>query len=300
MQTNYIENSYVFFLKIKQLETNSPVFDKFSTAGFYFSYFVADYTYYLFCYGQGDFNELTEIFNHLTIIKKLDKRQRIIRSLRGFFLYVIEIMEDSKDKEIIQTNFDPLFWKEIEKVISQNKKSALSNFLTRNLGVYTETDTEKRRLSQDKLLRIEELEKIYKDLESYKKVTNEENQKLFNNSKKFSMAKESRYPFQNESLDQKNNRNSDLTQNLDRKLPVILEAETEGLELISALFNKLLRIVTIKFLTKDRFLNDFPYHLIYDFILWLIGSNKENPPIWDKELIEILEILSKLKDLQKK
>jgi uncharacterized protein (DUF3084 family) len=59
----------------------------------------------------------------------LDYKQRKIRSFRGFFLYALEILENGKDYEILQTNLQPFFWRKVKNIIRQNKKSALQEFL---------------------------------------------------------------------------------------------------------------------------------------------------------------------------
>jgi len=59
----------------------------------------------------------------------LDSKQRKIRSLRGFFLYALEIMEKGKDYEILETNLQPFFWRKVKNTIQQNKKAALQEFL---------------------------------------------------------------------------------------------------------------------------------------------------------------------------
>jgi hypothetical protein len=59
----------------------------------------------------------------------LDSKQRKIRSLRGFFLYALEIFENAKDYEILHTNLQPFFWRKVKNIIRQNKKGALLEFL---------------------------------------------------------------------------------------------------------------------------------------------------------------------------
>ena len=59
----------------------------------------------------------------------MDSKQRKIRSLRGFFLYVLEIMEKGEDYEILKTNLQPFFWRKVKNVIRRNKKTALHEFL---------------------------------------------------------------------------------------------------------------------------------------------------------------------------
>jgi len=43
------------------------------------------------------------------VIRELDSKQRKIRSLRGFFLYTLEIIENGKDYEILETNLQSFF-----------------------------------------------------------------------------------------------------------------------------------------------------------------------------------------------
>ena len=59
----------------------------------------------------------------------MDSKQRKIRSFRGFFLYVLEIIEKGKDYEILTTNLQPVFWRKVKNIIRQNHKGALLEFL---------------------------------------------------------------------------------------------------------------------------------------------------------------------------
>jgi len=63
------------------------------------------------------------------VIQELDSKQRKIRSLRGFFFYALEIIENVQDYEILSTNLQPFFWKKVKNIIRQNKKGALLEFL---------------------------------------------------------------------------------------------------------------------------------------------------------------------------
>ncbi len=65
----------------------------------------------------------------MAVIKDLNTKKRKIRSLRGFFLYALEIMKKGKKVSILTTNLHPFFWKKVENTIKQNKKSALIHFL---------------------------------------------------------------------------------------------------------------------------------------------------------------------------
>jgi hypothetical protein len=42
------------------------------------------------------------------VIQELDSKQRKIRALRGFFRSALEIIENGKDYEILETNLQPL------------------------------------------------------------------------------------------------------------------------------------------------------------------------------------------------
>jgi len=50
-------------------------------------------------------------------------------SLRGFFLYALEIIENAQDYEILSTNLQPFVWRKVKNIIRQNKKAALQEFL---------------------------------------------------------------------------------------------------------------------------------------------------------------------------
>ena len=63
------------------------------------------------------------------VLQELDSKKRQIRSLRGFFLYALEIMEAGRDFEILSTNLQPFFWRKVKTIIRQNKKKALQEFL---------------------------------------------------------------------------------------------------------------------------------------------------------------------------
>jgi hypothetical protein len=63
------------------------------------------------------------------ILEELDTKQRKIRSLRGFFLYDLETMDNGKDLEILTTNLKPSFWRKLKTILRQNKKEVLLRFL---------------------------------------------------------------------------------------------------------------------------------------------------------------------------
>jgi hypothetical protein len=94
----------------------------------FYSYFQVDQNYYLFVYAQQSI-QLDLIYESIYVIQELDSKQRKIRSLRGFFLYALEIIENAQDYEILQTNLQPFFWRKVKNTIQQNKKDALLQFL---------------------------------------------------------------------------------------------------------------------------------------------------------------------------
>jgi hypothetical protein len=73
-----------FFFEIEEIPENSPIFEELQKEELFFSYFQVDQKYYLFFYGQKPL-DINLIELHLQIIEELDRKQRKIRSLRGFF-----------------------------------------------------------------------------------------------------------------------------------------------------------------------------------------------------------------------
>lgn len=61
------------------------------------------------------------------MIQELDTKKRKIRSLRGFFLYALEIMKGEQEVEVLTTNCRPFFWRKVENIIRQTKKGELLN-----------------------------------------------------------------------------------------------------------------------------------------------------------------------------
>jgi hypothetical protein len=81
---------------------NSKIMD------FFFFYFQIDQKYYLFFYGEKSI-DTDFLYQAVDIIQKLDTKQRKIRSLRGFFLYVLEILKAEQKVEVLITNCRPFF-----------------------------------------------------------------------------------------------------------------------------------------------------------------------------------------------
>ena len=68
--------------------------------------------------------DISLLISLLDIIHLLEKRQRKIRSLSGFFKYALDLLQKQNCK-ILATNLEPLFWLKIEQVLQQNRKESL-------------------------------------------------------------------------------------------------------------------------------------------------------------------------------
>lgn len=118
----------VYFFQIKEIAKDSLLLDEVKKQGIFFSYFQVDKEYYLILYNK----KLIEIDSFLTntdIIKELNSKKRKIRSLKGFLLYALEIMENGENYKILSTNLSEFFWKNLKDNIRQNQKGALEKFL---------------------------------------------------------------------------------------------------------------------------------------------------------------------------
>jgi|JI91814BRNA_FD_contig_101_412366_length_1498_multi_3_in_0_out_0_2 hypothetical protein len=124
--------TWSFFLKIEEISNSDTFFLKLKEYRLKYHYFQICSTYYLFLVGTSHSWDVLELcYKRLEIVEELNKKQRKLRSVRGFFLYVSEILEKGGDKniEVLETNFPPLFWKRVKDVLRQNKKGALTELL---------------------------------------------------------------------------------------------------------------------------------------------------------------------------
>jgi len=99
----------VFFFEIEPIPDETILWKEFQQQKICYSYFQVDQNYYLFFYSQESI-DIDQIDSLIQIIEELNRKQRQIRSLRGFFLYALEILENGKDYEILETNLQPFFW----------------------------------------------------------------------------------------------------------------------------------------------------------------------------------------------
>jgi len=117
-----------FFFQIQPIPDDTILFDQFEQQNIFYSYFQGEQNYYLFLYSQ-KFIDIDSIDPFIHIIQELDTKQRKIRSLRGFFLYALEIFERTNNSQILKTNLKPSFWRNLKSILRQNKKAVLLQFL---------------------------------------------------------------------------------------------------------------------------------------------------------------------------
>lgn len=104
------------------------VFSILASKKIFYSYFCADEKYYIFLYSQTIHN-FDFFYDEVDVVKQLDFRERQIRSTRGFVLFALEIRKKAKKSKVLKTNLHKFFWENVQRVINQNKKKGLENFL---------------------------------------------------------------------------------------------------------------------------------------------------------------------------
>jgi hypothetical protein len=163
-----------YFLEVEKI--SEDIFSVLSSNNIYFSYFWADEKYYLFLYSE-TIQDFDFLFQKIDVIKQLNFRRRQIRSARGFILFALEIKNKSKEFKVIETNLSKFFWENVQRIINQNKKKGLEEFL---IGKKSESElkpdyeikiknlTEKIEVLEDRLLTLEKLEKLEKKVNPFK------------------------------------------------------------------------------------------------------------------------------------
>jgi len=101
--------NHAFFFQTQQIPDDTILFNQLKQQNIFFSYFQVDRNYYLFLFSQKSI-DIHFLYQSIDVIQELDSKQRKIRSLRGLFLYALEIMENAQDYEILSTNLQPFFW----------------------------------------------------------------------------------------------------------------------------------------------------------------------------------------------
>lgn len=118
--------NYGFLFETEEIDQKT--FEKFEVEEISYCYFSASQKYYLFGF-QKEVLDLNYICQLIQVKNHLDSRKRKIRSIRGFILYALDIMGEDKEFQILKTNLEPFFWKNVRRIINQNKKGGLENFL---------------------------------------------------------------------------------------------------------------------------------------------------------------------------
>lgn len=124
------KNFSAHLLKVKPISDLS-ILQYFEEEDQYYSYFEINQNYYLFAFGRNEGRDETikSLCQKIGVIQVLDRKKRKIRSLRGYFLYVLEIMKNSDKMTELSSNLRPMFWYRVEDIIRQNKKNELYEFV---------------------------------------------------------------------------------------------------------------------------------------------------------------------------
>lgn len=118
-----------FLLKTEKIEMSK--FQKIENENIFYFHFLVNEIYYLFIFRKEPI-DLKFIYQFIEVLEILDSRERRIRSIRGLILYALEIMEKDEKFQVLETNLEPFFWKNIQRVIRQNQRSGLENYLFSN------------------------------------------------------------------------------------------------------------------------------------------------------------------------
>ena len=125
-------DALVFFYRILPLKQSQQSILNLLDSNIKYVYFNLLEDYFIFAFAEKKYN--IEEFDTALYgvcsgdIEILDRRKRRLRSLNGFFMYVLEFI-DNKDCKILDTNLPSLFWLQVKSVLKQNRKDVLKKFL---------------------------------------------------------------------------------------------------------------------------------------------------------------------------
>jgi hypothetical protein len=125
-------NPFVSFVKVRPITSSSVIFTELEKHKFKYQYFRINQIHYLFFYGKREkFDSTDYLYKTITVIEELDTKKRRLRSVRGFVLYAVEILESNNEEniQVLKTNLSSLFWERVKKVMRQNNKVLLFRFL---------------------------------------------------------------------------------------------------------------------------------------------------------------------------
>jgi len=117
-------NNHVFFYQIAAINESQCCLSNLLEKDIQYSYFNILNEYFIFGFSQKKDCNLNKFHTQIHVYKLLNRRKRLIRSLRGFFLYALKFIKN-KDCKILNTNLPPLFWLEVEPVLRQNRNDVL-------------------------------------------------------------------------------------------------------------------------------------------------------------------------------
>jgi hypothetical protein len=161
-----INQYFIEFLKIKKVTEKSIIFESINKLHYFYSYFKSRSEYYLLIFGQNDL-DLRSLDQSLIIIQRLTRRKRKLRSIRGFFIYALEIIKSGKSVQqfgIIETNLNYFFWDDIEEIVRKNQKSTLIKFLFKEKTKNQEKILDVQRTIKSLENRVQKLEKELTEL----------------------------------------------------------------------------------------------------------------------------------------
>jgi len=98
----------------------------------YYSYFRLNTNFYFLVFARSKLFSaiISDLLDTQTYtVKKIVTRTRPLRSLRGFFSYILELKSFNQEFEILSTNLSPDFWDNVEIVLRSKNKARLNEFL---------------------------------------------------------------------------------------------------------------------------------------------------------------------------
>lgn len=116
-----------FFFETRQISDNSIIFEELEKRELFFSYFQIDQKYYLVFYAEKS-TEIDFLYQFVDVLQELNSKKHQIRSLRGFFLYALEIMEVGNEIEILSANLQPFFGEKLKLLFGKIKKELFLRF----------------------------------------------------------------------------------------------------------------------------------------------------------------------------
>lgn len=155
-----MKNAFIF--QTARIPKNSKFFKELNNQEIFYHHFQVEDKYYLFIFAKKIISiEFLSPFPDVTLIKKLDSKEREIRSLRGLLNYLLLDLKVEAGK-VLASNLIPFFWTDIERVLRQRKKDAITQYL---FGTTSQQENQNMDI-KNMNIKIQELEKIIDELKS--------------------------------------------------------------------------------------------------------------------------------------